>query len=99
MRFKGKERTSWTEREARTVRNSRGETSRRHYTHHYSGKHKIVDFSRPIFSWSDGLKQRSYSLPFSFVLPSNIPGTFYYKNESHAYIIYKFHGIVVSSLK
>ena len=98
LRFKGKEKTSWSVTTSSTTTDSEGNSKTEYTTTNYSGKHKIFDLSRPIFSWSDGLQAGSYSLPFSFVLPNNIPGSFHYNVSDEADIIYKFQGIVVSSL-
>ena len=97
LRFKGKEKTSWSETRTETSTDSDGNSRTETITDYYSGKQKIVDFSRPIYSWNDGLMPGSYSLPFNFVLPTNIPGSFYYHSASQVDIIYKFQGIVVSS--
>ena len=78
LRFKGKEKTSWTESKTETSTDSEGNSKSETINLYYSGKHKIVDFSIPIYSWSDGLMQGSYCLPFNFVLPTNIPGSFYH---------------------
>ena len=98
LRFKGKEKTAWTETRTETTRNADGTSNSRTVTDYYSGKFKIFDFSRVIYSWPAGIRKGQFSLPFSFILPNNIPGSFHFSEGStKADIIYNFQAVVLSS--
>ena len=76
LKFKAKEKTHWSVTTSNNTTDSEGKSKTEYTTTHHSGKHKIVEFSRPIFSWSEGNPAGSYTFPFNFVLPNNIPGHF-----------------------
>ena len=89
IKFKGSEKTRWQETRTRTV--SDGKTTRTEtYQVHYSGSKKIVKFKFPAYTFNGEIQTGGFTLPFSFVLPGNLPGSFYYdKGSTHAKIHYK----------
>lgn len=90
--FKGKEVTHWQETRTVSTTDNRGRTSSHTITDHFNGKSIICNFNSPIFKWDSSLNPGGYSLPFNFVLPSNIPNSFQYVNgPTKANIKYKFY--------
>ncbi|OMJ68275.1 hypothetical protein SteCoe_34328 [Stentor coeruleus] len=88
--FVGKEKTKWVE--ARTVSHTGPDGKIQHTTEydHHSGKHYVCKYSFPIMKWDGGINQGNYSMPFSFRLPDNVPGSFNYEKDSNlASISYK----------
>lgn len=84
--FKGKETTYWRGRDRRNA---------------FEGLQNIINFQLPIYRWDQDIQPGGYSLPFKFILPTNIPGTFYYRRATDydtaiAKISYKFHGKLIS---
>lgn len=63
LAFRGKEKTLWFSGDGKVQ---------------YKGNHKICNFHYLLYNWPSGLKAGGYSLPFSFQLPDNIPGSFLY---------------------
>jgi hypothetical protein len=71
LRIKGKEKTHWTETRTRTV-NGKSET----FTESYFGNHQIFKVMIPIAHMDPNMPfMGQYQYPFSFVLPTGIPGT------------------------
>lgn len=90
--FVGKERTHWTETRTVSETDSSGNSTSRTETDHYNGKLYVCKFAYPVLSWNSGLYQGGYSIPFSFRLPQNIPGSFsYHMGSTDASISYKIH--------
>ena len=97
LRFFGKEKTAWTETRSESSVDSDGKSKSETVTDYFNGKLKICNFSRAIYSWHDKLSPGQYSLPFSFILPGNIPSSFHYKSGStEAGIYYRIQGFVQS---
>ncbi|OMJ94133.1 hypothetical protein SteCoe_2770 [Stentor coeruleus] len=63
LAFRGKEKTNWLSSDGKTE---------------YNGKRKVCNFYYTLYNWPTGLKAGGYSLPFSFQLPEDIPGSFLY---------------------
>lgn len=92
LRFKGREITSFEEKVK--VHSPEGEKSE---VQTFKGKRIVCDQSYPINSWKIGLAKGGYVLPFTFQLPPNIPGSFYYdSNKASASIRYKFYAELIS---
>lgn len=93
LRFCGKEKTAWTEH--RQEGSSTQNNSSHHRAIHHKGKVKIRDFSKAIFNWNN-LLPGQYSLPFTFVLPNNIPSSFHF-NLGHAFadIVYRLQAVII----
>jgi Arrestin (or S-antigen), N-terminal domain len=95
--FKGKEVTRWEETKTITE-NVNGKSETRTIVEHFHGKNRICNFNFPIYKFEYGLAPGGYSLPFTFRLPPNIPGTFYYADgTTKAIIEYKFHVKLLSA--
>jgi hypothetical protein len=69
LNFKGMEKTEWSE--SNDDSDSDGlngsETT-------YKGDCPIFTISKELYSWEDGLKPGNYSIPFAYILPSEVPG-------------------------
>lgn len=92
LSFKGKEITHWEETRSISTINSDGESDSETVTDYYDGKHLICDHKYSVFKWNNELPPGDYSIPFTFVLPENIPGSFYYySSPTSAVIQYKFY--------
>jgi hypothetical protein len=88
FQFKGKEVTHWTEQR------SNGKQS---YTVSYNGKHHNAKIKCIILNWTTGLAPGGYSIPFSFKIPNNLPGSFHFsRGSTQAHIQYKIHAKVLS---
>ena len=96
--FKGKETTHWEESRRVSERDLiTGNTVNRTVTDYYDGKAKFCNFQYPIYRWDYPLPCGGYSLPFRFILPTSVPGSFYYAcGHTKAEITYKFHAKLVS---
>ncbi|CAG9317999.1 unnamed protein product [Blepharisma stoltei] len=65
--FKGKEYTHWS--------TNKGSGKHRHLRF-YEGKHCISNFKYQIYALDASQSVQSYTIPFSFKLPDNLPGSF-----------------------
>ena len=94
--FLGKEETRWVESHKETYRIA-GEKFTRSVTDEYKGHKKICNFKYPIHEFQNPIMPGDFSMPFTFKLPQNIPGSFEYSNGStSAKIEYKFHAKLLS---
>lgn len=93
--FKGKEKTHWEV--TRTEKHNIGGQKISHtVTDYYDGKEKICNYHYPIYKWDYDMPVGGYSLPFTFLLPNNVPGSFHYaSNTTLASIQYKFHAKLI----
>lgn len=69
IRLVGKERTRWI-REKSTGRKT---------IEFYTGNHRVIDTSYPIWSFEGTLPQGQYTIPFDIVTPNWLPPSFLYK--------------------
>jgi hypothetical protein len=75
LKITGFERTSWTERLTRTVRdgeNTRSET----YHEYHTGRREFFKYKVPVYSFQGTLQAGQYEFPFGFMLPDGLPGVF-----------------------
>lgn len=88
--FVGKEKTKWVESRRVSHRDFDGKVHNTTEFIDHSGKLYICKYSFPIIAWDAGISQGNYSMPFSFRLPDNVPGSFNYEKGSNlASISYK----------
>ncbi|OMJ90198.1 hypothetical protein SteCoe_7492 [Stentor coeruleus] len=98
LSFKGKETTHWEETRTVSTKNSDGESDSETVTDYYDGKYLICDHRHSVFKWNNELTPGDYSIPFTFILPENIPGSFSYTSSSTlAKIQYKFYAQITTS--
>jgi hypothetical protein len=94
--FKGLEYVSWYE--TRTERNRGfGARGSRMVRVHISNRQVISRTKYSIMSWSSDIHPGSYAIPFTFVLPADIPSSFkFFENDVVLTIIYKVYARLVS---
>lgn len=73
--FKGRETSQWT--------TGSGKNRRRHRGHSI-----LANYSQQLFVWDQGLLAGSLQLPFSFCVPSGLPGSFQYQAVAKGSIAY-----------
>ena len=89
--FKGKEQTHWEESRTISEQDVNGNSTSRTVVDYYTGKSRIVNFQYPIYRWDYPLPSGGYSLPFRFILPSNVPGSFHYHGRHRLQVPRKAH--------
>lgn len=88
FQFKGKEITHWIER------HSNGRST---VTYHFDGNLKFCQVRYQMLKWEVSLNPGHYSIPFSFVTPTGIPGSFQYiVGPNRGNIVYSIYGKIVS---
>ena len=65
-----------------------------HRTKNEKNKILIITSTFPVCSWSTTLNQGTHSLPYKFMLPSEIPGSFSYKSSEEIRISYKLKAYI-----
>ena len=97
LHFKGKEETNWSETTTVTVKTRHNHRRRRDITRNFGGKATVCNYQNPIFVFDRQLEIGGYSIPFTFLLPNDIPGTFLCeKYDMKAEVSYKFHAKLIS---
>ena len=85
IHFKGAEEVQWSERRGK-------------HTYHYYNKVVISKTKYQIMSWDVPLPPGSFAVPFVFVLPPNLPGSFCYINYSTLLsLVYKVYARLKTS--
>ena len=70
----------------------------RNVTSYYEGKKKVCNFKQALYHFPNPILPGGFSLPFTFRLPQNIPGSFNFNGtKSKAKIEYKFHAKLEST--
>ncbi|OMJ82086.1 hypothetical protein SteCoe_17304 [Stentor coeruleus] len=88
--FKGSENTSWIERVS-VHGHDASKSKQKNQNEEFKGKHSICNTVYELHRWENGLVKGHYVLPFTYQLPSGIPGTFLYQQDkTKAQIRYKF---------
>lgn len=96
--FKGKEQTHWTESKTEYYHDFKGKRHKRTRIEHIHGKHLICAYNHAICVWNAPIQPGGYSIPFSFIIPGGLPGTFFYEAlDIDASINYKFHAKLIST--
>lgn len=89
FQFKGKEYTHWVVR--RTV-------NKRTYTYTYTGSAVVCKVRYNMMRWDFPLNSGGYSIPFTFLTPTGIPGSFNYtEGSTQAIIYYSIYGKLISN--
>lgn len=73
--FKGRETSQWT-------------TGSGKHRRHHRGRSILANYSQQLFVWDRGLLQGSLQLPFSFCIPSGLPGSFLFQAVAKGSIEY-----------
>jgi Arrestin (or S-antigen), N-terminal domain/Arrestin (or S-antigen), C-terminal domain len=98
--LKGKEHTQWSVTRIVSSTDNDGNSTSSTETDYYGADAVICNFKYPFFNFPDGLAPGGYSIPFSLMLPRNIPGTLYYKHGyDEAKITYKLHTKIETQTK
>ena len=86
LQFKGIERTHWAEQNGK-------------YRAAYSGKSVITKVKYVLHQWIEPLAPCDYSIPFEFVTPADVPGSFQFLGEMEraAVVEYYFKAILKNS--
>ena len=86
LQFKGVERTHWAEQHGK-------------YRATYSGKSVITKVKYVLHEWTEPLAPCDFSIPFEFVTPTDIPGSFQFLGnmERAAVVEYYFKAILKNS--
>ncbi|OMJ90199.1 hypothetical protein SteCoe_7493 [Stentor coeruleus] len=96
--FKGKEQTHWTENHKEYWTDSKGKRHSRTHIEHIHGKHLLCNYKHPICVWNTEIQPGGYSIPFSFIIPGGLPGSFYFEDyQKDAAIVYKFHARLIGN--
>ena len=95
--FKGKEKTTWEDRYSKTY-NEGGVKVTREVTKVRRGKKPICSFTYPLYTFTSDIYPGGFSLPFTFRLPQNVPGSFAYSSgPTAASVSYKLSAKLMNS--
>lgn len=97
LKIKGEEETKWTI-ETTHVRSSGRHTHIKVTKHDYSAYEPVLNFKVPVHTWpQSSVPCGQYLIPFSFLLPANLPGSFYDTiSEGFGKITYKLKAEMVA---